>query len=71
MNIIENLKKEAEQELNAATPALEAANKAVDALSKDDVVELKGVKNPNAATEIALKCVLIYLGYQKYEWSIA
>jgi dynein heavy chain len=63
MNIIENLKKEAESELKAATPALEAANKAVDALSKDDIVELKGVKNPNAATEIALKCVLIYLGY--------
>ncbi len=70
-NIIENLKQEAEIELSAATPALEAANKAVEALSKDDVSELKNVKNPNAATEIALKCVLTYLGYQKYEWSTA
>jgi dynein heavy chain len=62
-NIIEALKKEAEVELSAAIPSLEAATKAVEALSKDDVTELKNVKNPNAATEMALKCVLTYLGY--------
>jgi hypothetical protein len=39
--VIERLKQEAEVELSAATPALEAANKAVESLSKDDVSELK------------------------------
>jgi hypothetical protein len=33
--------------LLAAQPALEAANKAVDMLNKEDVFELKAVKNPN------------------------
>jgi hypothetical protein len=68
---IEILKSEAELELSAATPALEAANKAVEALSKDDVFELKSTKAPNSATELTLKCVLTFLGHQKYEWSVA
>jgi dynein heavy chain len=68
---IELLKTEAEQELQAAIPALESAIKAVESLSKDDVTELKNVKNPNPGTELALKCVLTYLGVQKYEWSAA
>ena len=38
---IERIKLEAESELQAAAPALEAANKAVNELSKDDVGELK------------------------------
>lgn len=69
--MIEILKQEAELELSAATPALEAATKAVESLSKDDVFELKGVKAPNSATELTLKCVLTYLGYQKFDWSVA
>jgi hypothetical protein len=50
---------------------LEAANKAVDALSKDDVFELKNTKAPNQSTELTLKCILTYLGYAKYEWATA
>ena len=65
------LKEEAELELSAATPALEAAQKAVDSLSKDDVFELKNTKAPNSATELTLKCVLTFLGYVKYEWAVA
>jgi hypothetical protein len=38
---IERIKLEAEGELQAAAPALEAANRAVNELSKDDVGELK------------------------------
>jgi dynein heavy chain len=69
--VIEVLKQEAEVELSAATPALEAATKAVESLSKDDVSELKSTKAPNQATEMTLKCVLTFLGYHKYEWSVA
>jgi dynein heavy chain len=43
---IEMLKREAEQELEKAAPALEAANKAVDSLDKNDVADLKQTKNP-------------------------
>jgi len=50
---------------------LEAAQKAVDSLSKDDVFELKNTKAPNSATELTLKCVLTFLGYVKYEWAVA
>ena len=66
---IEKLKLEAESELQAAVPALEAANKAVDQLSKDEVTELKGTKVPPALTEQVIKCVLIYLGYTKIDWA--
>ena len=43
---IEQLKREAENELRNAAPALEAANKAVDSLDKNDVADLKQTKNP-------------------------
>lgn len=54
-----------------AKPQLEAANKAVDALDKNDVADLKQTKNPTIQTEIALKCVLTYLGYTKPDWPAA
>ena len=54
--------------MNAA-PALEAANNAVAELSKDDVTELKKTQNPNPATELTLKCILTYLGYQNVDWT--
>lgn len=62
---------EAEHELLNATPALEAANKAVAELSKDDVTELKKTQNPNSATELTLRCILTYLGYSKVDWGQA
>ena len=65
------LKREAENELHNAAPALEAANKAVDTLDKNDVADLKQTKNPTAQTEIALKCILTYLGYAKPDWATA
>lgn len=68
---IEMLKREAEQELEKAAPALEAANKAVDSLDKNDVADLKQTKNPTVQTEIALKCILTYLGYSKPDWPTA
>ena len=53
------LKREAENELRNAAPALEAANRAVDSLDKNDVADLKQTKNPTAQTEVALKCILL------------
>lgn len=40
-------------------------------MNKEDVFELKAVKNPNAATELALSCILTYLGYVKVDWASA
>ena len=70
-NNIEMIKQEAERELSNAQPALEAANRAVDALSKDDITELKKTNSPNKATETALECTLTYLGFPKPDWPTA
>lgn len=50
---------------------MEAANKAVDSLDKNDVADLKQTKNPTIQTEVALKCILTYLGYSKPDWPTA
>ena len=68
---IEILKKENEIELAKCTPALEEAEKAVNALSKDDITELKTFKQPPEVVETALRCVFLYLGYPKQEWKQA
>ena len=68
---IDMIKQEAERELSNATPALEAANRAVDALSKDDITELKKAANPNENTVIALECTMVYLGFTKPDWPMA
>jgi len=68
---IAKLKEEADYKLAKAKPALIAAEKAVDELSKDDITELKKVNNPIKAVHMALECTLIYLGYKQFEWSVA
>jgi hypothetical protein len=35
----------------------------VNALSKDDITELKMTKSPNSAVKLALECTMVYLGY--------
>ena len=57
--------------MSKARPALVEAERVVNALKKDDIVELKATKNPNASTELALKCVLTYLGESKPDWAKA
>jgi predicted nucleic acid-binding Zn-ribbon protein len=59
---IENLKEEADYQVAKAKPALVAAEKAVNELSKDDITELKKVSNPIKAVSLALECTLVYLG---------
>jgi len=68
---IGKLKEEAEAMLNKAKPALVAAEKAVNELSRDDINELKAVKQPPPAVEPALQATLIYLGHTKYDWPTA
>lgn len=62
---------DAEFELGKAEPKLKAAEKAVSSLQKEDITNLKSTKNPNNATVQALKCVLLYLGEKKPDWSKA
>ena len=68
---IGKVKEEAEAKLNSAKPALVAAEKAVNELSRDDINELKQVKSPPPAVEPALQATLIYLGHHKYDWPTA
>ena len=68
---MEDIKQQAEAELGKARPALESAERAVNALSKEDITDLKATKNPNEYTVIALKCVLLYLGEKKPDWPLA
>ena len=65
---MEVIKQEAENELSKARPALETAERAVNALSKDDITDLKSTKNPTEHTVTALRCVLFYLGEKKPDW---
>ena len=60
---IDRLKQDNEIELAKCRPALEDAEKAISALSKNDITELKSFLNPPAAVVLALRCVFIYLGH--------
>jgi len=68
---MEKVKEMVDIELEKAKPALLNALKAVNDLSRDDIGELKKVNNPVPAVELALRCTMIYLGYNKPDWSIA
>jgi hypothetical protein len=43
----------------------------VKALSKDEITELKTFKQSPEVVETTLRCVFLYLGYQKQEWKQA
>ena len=68
---MEHIKEEAEHELSKARPALETAERVVNSLSKDDITDLKQTKNPTEFVVLALRCVLLYLGYKKPDWPMA
>ena len=57
-------------ELDDAKPALEAAERIVNGLQRGHIDELKKTMNPNEGVELALKCVMIYLGTaaKKVNW---
>lgn len=68
---MEIIKQEAEAELDKALPHLQKAEQIVNGLSKEDITDLKSTKNPTEHTALALRCVLLYLGYKKPDWSMA
>lgn len=68
---MEMIKQEAEAELDKALPHLKKAEEIVNALSRDDITDLKGTKAPTEHTALALRCVLLYLGYKKPDWPMA
>jgi dynein heavy chain, axonemal len=56
------IKKECEGDLAEAMPALNAAIKALDTLTKNDITEVKGMKSPPAAVKMVLEAVCIIKG---------
>ena len=58
---------DAEADLAAAKPELEAAQKALLSLDKDSIVEIKAFKSPPEAVVFVLECVMILLGEAK-DW---
>jgi dynein heavy chain, axonemal len=56
------IKEECEGDLAEAMPALNAAIKALDTLTKNDITEVKGMKSPPAAVKMVLEAVCIVKG---------
>ena len=56
------IKEECEGDLAEALPALNAAIKALDTLTKNDITEVKGMKSPPAAVKMVLEAVCVIKG---------
>jgi len=56
---VKAIKDECEADLAEALPMLEAAIKALNTLSKNDIVEVKGMKSPPAGVKLVLEAVCI------------
>ena len=74
--IIEKYTRESQADLAKAQPVLDAANRAVSELSKNDITDLKSMKAPAAAVKLVIECVLLYLGHslhakQDQNWQLA
>jgi len=67
------IEREAEKELEAAKPAMEKAQAALDCLDKANLTELRSLKTPPAAVLQVTKCVLMMLEkeYRNHKWSRA
>ena len=64
-------KAEAEEALNMALPALEAARKALENLEKRDVVEIKSFATPPRQVQAVCECVLVVRGIRDVSWKSA
>ncbi|XP_060580911.1 dynein axonemal heavy chain 10-like isoform X1 [Ruditapes philippinarum] len=69
--IIEVEKKDAEEALAAALPALEAARLALDDLDKSDVTEIRSFAKPPKAVQTICECVVILRGIREVSWKSA
>jgi dynein heavy chain len=59
---------DAEADLAAAKPELEAAQQALSKLDKDSIVEIKAFKSPPAGVVFVMECVMVLLGEAK-DWN--
>ncbi|QDZ24237.1 heavy chain of dynein [Chloropicon primus] len=64
------IKDDAQKDLDQALPALEGATKALNALNKGDITEIKGFKNPPPLVGMTMEVVCILL-QQKADWDSA
>ncbi|KIZ07415.1 Dynein heavy chain 17, axonemal [Monoraphidium neglectum] len=59
---VKAIKDECEADLAEALPALEAALRALDTLTKNDITEVKGMKSPPSGVKLVLEAVCILKG---------
>ena len=63
---------DAQQELSQVLPALEAAQKALDALNKNDIIEIKTFTKPPALVQLTMEgvCVLLQVNFPANVWML-
>ncbi|KAF7665535.1 hypothetical protein LDENG_00140280 [Lucifuga dentata] len=64
-------KKEAEESLVEALPALEAARIALKDLEKSDVTEIRSFAKPPRQVQKVCECILVLKGYKEISWQAA
>ncbi|XP_025092040.1 dynein heavy chain 10, axonemal-like isoform X1 [Pomacea canaliculata] len=69
--IIAKEKREAEDALMEAMPALEAARLALDDLDKSDVTEIRSFAKPPKAVQTVCECIVIIRGSKDVSWKTA
>lgn len=56
------LRDDAQRDLDAVLPALDAAMEALDALNKSDIIEIKSFQKPPALVQLTMEGVCVLLG---------
>ncbi|XP_076453104.1 dynein axonemal heavy chain 10-like [Babylonia areolata] len=69
--VIVKEKKEAEDALAEALPALEAARLALDDLDKSDVTEIRSFAKPPKAVQTVCECIVVMRGIREVSWKSA
>ncbi|XP_020901970.2 dynein heavy chain 10, axonemal, partial [Exaiptasia diaphana] len=69
--VIQVEKKEAEEALAEALPALEEAKFALQDLDKSDVTEIRSFAKPPRAVQMVSECIVILRGYKEVSWKSA
>ncbi|XP_078277210.1 LOW QUALITY PROTEIN: dynein axonemal heavy chain 10 [Rhinoraja longicauda] len=64
-------KREAENALAEALPALEAARVALQSLEKSDVTEIRSFAKPPRQVQTVCECILVMRGYKEINWKSA
>ncbi|GFR93516.1 dynein heavy chain 10, axonemal, partial [Elysia marginata] len=69
--IIASEKAEAEEALQEALPALEAARLALDDLDKQDITEVRSFAKPPPAVQTVCECIVVLKGLKEVSWKSA